>query len=87
MRNIKTAILLVSSHSTIVLVGADQQHEEKDWIFYLQGIVIRVFVVIVPSVTFQRQIMKETSVFSSICDYRRSSPFNHGKLQSMQYLT
>ena len=67
MRNMKVAILLVSSHSTIVLLGADR-HEGKYWIFYLQGIVIRVFVVIVPSVTFQRQIMKETSVLSSICN-------------------
>ena len=63
----KAAILLVSSHSTIVLLGADR-HEGKYWIFYLQATVIRVFVVIVPSVSFQRQIMKETSVFYSICN-------------------
>ena len=63
----KAAILLVSSHSTIVLLGTDR-HEGKYWRFYLQGIVIRVFVAIVPCVIFQQQIMKGTSVLSIICN-------------------
>ena len=58
----KAVILLVSSQSTIVLLGADQQYKKKYRTYYLQGNFIRVFCLNVPSVTFPATIMYETSV-------------------------
>ena len=55
----KAAILLVSSHSTIVLLGADGQYLEGNGLYYLQGIFIRVFCLNVPSVSFQLQSRKK----------------------------
>ena len=49
------AILLVSSHSTIVLLGADRQYGGIMDIL-LTGIFIRVFCLNEPSVTFQLQL-------------------------------
>ena len=54
----KAAIFVVSSHSTIVLLGADRQLR-RIWIYYLQGIFIRVFCLNVPSVSFQLQPQKK----------------------------
>ena len=54
----KAAILLVSSHSTIVLLGADRQYlEEMD--ILLTRYFIRVFCLNVPSVSFQLQSQKK----------------------------
>ena len=69
MRNMKATIFEVSSHSTIVLLGADRQLR-RIWIFYLQGIFIHVFYLNIPSVSFQLQPRRNVSIYI----YRRNSP-------------
>ena len=58
----KAAILLVYSHSTIVLLGADRQYLEGMNIL-LTGILSVSFVLNVPSVSFQLQSRKKRQYY------------------------